>query len=304
MPPRTPSWLVAAAAAGALIVSAAAEAGEPCTGLAPGPAHSVTDVSDGETVTLDNGRELRLIGALAPRAIDVGAEPGAWPAEIAATAELRALLVGKSIELGFGGERGDRYGRLQAHAFIREGDGRRWVQGHLLEQGLARAYVVPGNRACEEPLLAAERVAREARRGLWADAAYAIKAASRPAELARYRSTFQVVEGTIAGAAQVRGAIYLNFGTDWRRSFSASLRRNDRSLLGAYAGDPKAMAGKQVRVRGWLEPRAAPAIDLSKGGSIELIGEAAAVPAGPLGRPTGMPREEQEKAPGLIETGR
>ena len=85
------------------------------------PARAVTRIIDGETAALDDGTELRLIGALAPRAIDAGTEPGMWPTEIA--------------ELAFGGERNDRYGRLLAQAHAREGDNRRWVQGHLLEQG-------------------------------------------------------------------------------------------------------------------------------------------------------------------------
>jgi micrococcal nuclease len=113
-----------------------------CTGLESGPARTVTRIIDGETAALDDGTELRLIGALAPRAIDAGTEPGTWPAEIAAMEELRALLLGKSVELAFGGERNDRYGRLLAQAHVREGDNRRWVQGHLLEQGLARAYIL------------------------------------------------------------------------------------------------------------------------------------------------------------------
>src|SRR5438876_6042977 len=139
-----------------------------CTGLEPGPARTVTRIIDGETAALDDGTELRLIGALVPRAIDAGTEPGTWPAEIAAKEELRALLLGKSVELAFGGERSDRYGRIQAHAYVREGDDRRWVQGHLLEQGLARAYIVAGNRACADAVLSAQRGARAARRGRWA----------------------------------------------------------------------------------------------------------------------------------------
>src|SRR6185369_1802614 len=127
-----------------------------CTGLEPGPERTVTRIIDGETAALDDGTELRLIGALAPRAIDAGTEPGTWPAEIAAKEELRALLLGKSLELAFGGERNDRYGRLLAQAHVREGDNRRWVQGHLLEQGLARAYILADNRACADALLAAE----------------------------------------------------------------------------------------------------------------------------------------------------
>jgi endonuclease YncB( thermonuclease family) len=229
-----------------------------CAGLSPGPARAVVRIIDGETVGLDDGSELRLIGTLAPRAIDVGAEPGAWPWEGKTRDALQALVLGKSVELGFGGERLDRYGRLQAQVHLIEGDQRRWVQGHLLAQGLARATTVAGNRACAHELLAAEQSARELRRGLWAEAAYQVRQADRPAELPGYRTTFQVVEGRIARVAFVRGVIHLNFDRNWRQAFSASLRNADRGLLGVSAGDPKALEGRHVRVRGWIEGASAP----------------------------------------------
>ena len=81
--------LLIATAAGVVLAageaSALDEARPACAGLEPGPTRTVTRILDGETVALDDGTELRLIGALAPRAIDAGAEPGTWPAEIAAT---------------------------------------------------------------------------------------------------------------------------------------------------------------------------------------------------------------------------
>ena len=158
----------------------------PCAGLEPGPRRTVTRIVDAETVALDDSSELRLIGALAPRAIDVGADPGMWPLEVAARAELAALLLGRSIDIAFAaGERTDRYGRLQAQAFWRDGDKLRWAQGHMLEQGLARAYALGGNSTCRDELLAAERTAREAGRGVWKEAAYQVRGADRPLELAR-----------------------------------------------------------------------------------------------------------------------
>ena len=56
--------------------SAGEETGLACPGLEAGPTRSVARVLDGETVALDDGTELRLIGALAPRAIDAAAESG------------------------------------------------------------------------------------------------------------------------------------------------------------------------------------------------------------------------------------
>ncbi|MBX9591323.1 MAG: thermonuclease family protein [Hyphomonadaceae bacterium] len=243
-----------------------------CAGLEPGPLRTITTVIDGETVGLDDGRALRLIGALAPRAMDVGAEPGAWEAENRTREALRAVVLGKSIALGFGGERIDRYGRLQAHAHLIEGNERRWVQGHLLRQGLARAYTAAGNRACAHELLAAEAEARNARRGLWVEAAYRIRSADTPAELLRHRTTFQIIEGRIARVAQVRSVIYLSFDRSWRQAFSVSLRREDRRLLGDFADDVHGMEGRLVRVRGWIEQRgSAPRLDLTAAGQIEVM---------------------------------
>lgn len=271
-------WLCAirvAAAAGLSVLGAPAtlaQSGASCVGLEPGPSRTVTRVIDGETVALDDGTELRLIGALAPRAMDAGAEPGTWLPETATREALRDFLFGKSIELAFAGERLDRYGRLQAHAFLIEAERRRWVQAHLLEHGFARAYALPGHRACGPELLAAERAARAARGGLWADAAYQIRAADKPGELLRYRTTFQVVEGKILRVGEARGTVYLNFGRSWRRAFAASVRRSDRQLLGEHATDPKNLEGRRVRVHGWIEQRRhAPVIDLSTGGLIEVV---------------------------------
>jgi endonuclease YncB( thermonuclease family) len=244
-----------------------------CRDLQSGPTRTVTRILDPETVVLDDGTELRLIGALAPRAIDADADPGTWPAETAATEALRTLVLGKSIALGFAGERADRYGRLQAHAFLVAGEEWRWVQRELVESGFTRAYALAGSRACSKELLAAEQTAREARRGLWAEAAYQVRPAHRPAELLRYRATFQVVEGRIVRVGQTRGTIYLNFDVNWRRGFSVSLRRDDSALLDTYASNPKGLEGRTVRVRGWIGQRGdAPVIDLSAGGLLEVMG--------------------------------
>jgi micrococcal nuclease len=232
---------------------------------------TVIRVIDGETVGLDDGSELRLIGALAPRALDVGLGAGAWPAEAKSRDALSEFLLSKSIELKFDVARLDRYGRLQAPAFLIEGEQRRWVQQDLLSRGLARAYALPGNTACIGELMSAEGSAREAGLGLWADAAYQVRSASNPGELMEYRTTFQLVEGQVVRVALARGSIYLNFDRNWREAFSVSLRRGDRQLLGSFADNPKALEGRRVRARGWIEVRDGPRIDLSAGGAIEVV---------------------------------
>jgi micrococcal nuclease len=258
------------------VAPANAQDGVSCMGLTPGPVRTVIRVIDGETLALDDSTEVRLIGALAPRASDVGAEPGTWTPENATREQLANFVLGRSIEVAFGGERVDRYGRLQAQMFLLEQDQRRWIQRHLLEQGLARAYVLAGNRACARELVAAEDQARAAGRGLWAEAAYQVRRAERTRELSSYRATFQVIDGEVARVAFVRGVVYLNFARNWRQSFSVSLPGAARSLLGDFSGDLKGLEGRQVRVRGWIEGSpSAPAVDLAHTGHIELMAVAA-----------------------------
>ena len=165
-----------------------------------------------------------------------------------------------------------------------------------------------GNSTCRDELLAAERTAREAGRGLWSEAAYQVRQADRPLELARYGATFQVVEGRIARVSEVRGVVYLNFDVDWRKGFSASLRRADRSLLGDFADRPKALSGQSVRVRGWIELKPGPTIDLSSAGLIEFIGPADVADTVPprytRRRPPGSNRQRQGLDPAGAAAGR
>jgi endonuclease YncB( thermonuclease family) len=236
---------------------------------------TVVRVIDGETLALDDGSQLRLIGALAPRASDVGADPGTWRLEESAKGELRAVTLGKSIAIAFGGERSDRYGRLQAHAFVVDGQAHLWIQGHLLERGLARAYADRANPACIEEMLALERSARAARRGLWAEAAYQVRRAEAVSELRGYRGTFQVIEGLVVRVAPSRRAIYFEFEGEAQHGLSVVVRREEIALLGAYARSITAVKGRKVRTRGWIEWRRGPTLAVSHGGLIEVLEDTA-----------------------------
>jgi micrococcal nuclease len=252
---------------GASLALAGAHAASADCAFAPGPTRAVARVLDGETLALDEGTEVRLIGALSPRPIEAAADLSFWPPEREAIAELTRLVLGRSVELAFAGRRTDRYGRLLAHVFVQSHPDRIWVQGHMLRTGHARAYSVPNSAACMDELIAHERFAREARKGLWDHAAYQIRSAERTRELLRWRSSFQIVEGRVLRVASARGKVFLNFGDDWREDFTASVRRR----LQSSNLDFKALEGRRVRVRGWIERRAGPAIDIHDPSQIEIV---------------------------------
>jgi endonuclease YncB( thermonuclease family) len=249
----------------------ASAASEPGCELEAGPRRSVVSVIDGETLGLDDGSEVRLVGALAPRAADAARELSSWLPEAEATAALTQLVLGQTVELAFAGRRSDRYGRLLAHAFLVRDRQRAWVQGELLLRGHARAYALPQSSACLAELMQYEAVARATRRGVWSEAAYAERAAYRTRELMRYRGTYQLVAGRVARVAEVNGRTYLNFGADWRDDFTVGIAPTVLRAAAGWAGSLQGWAGRNVRVRGWIERRNGPYIELSVPEQIELL---------------------------------
>lgn len=245
----------------------------PACELAPGPLRAVAAVIDAATLRLDDGSTVRLVGAHPPGAGDAIADESFWPPERAARAALEQLVAGQSVELAFDAVRSDRYGRQLAHVYAITGAGRVWVQGYLVENGHARAYALPGNATCLAELLALEERARSAGLGLWTHAAYQVRRAERTRELLRYRNTLQLVEGTVKNASLVKRQLFLNFGEDWRVDFTAGLKPEPVRGAGLDAAAVKALEGRSIRVRGWVEWRGGPYVELFDGREIELLAE-------------------------------
>jgi hypothetical protein len=68
--------------------------------------------------------------------------------------------------------------------------------------------------------------------------------------------------------------IYVNFGRRWSESFAVTIsKRNERSFTAAGL-DPQSLAGRRVRVRGWVEARGAdgnaPWIEAARPEQIEM----------------------------------
>lgn len=246
----------------------------------------VANVIDGDTLVLEDGREVRLTGIQAPK-LPLG-RPNfeAWPLAGEARDAVADLALGKPALLRFGGARRDRHMRVLAQVFVaREDGGFGWLQKEILERGLARVYTFSDNRTCSEELLEAERTARGERRGIWGDAFYDIRDAADVPILLERVGRFELVEGTVASAALVRGRLYLNFGDDYREDFTVTVQERDVKLFGTEepwasllggteAEDVSAVAGKRVRVRGWLDRHNGPEMEATHPEQIEFIGGA------------------------------
>ncbi|HVZ04779.1 thermonuclease family protein [Hyphomicrobium sp.] len=244
----------------------------PCT-LNPGPIHTVTRVLDGETLVLDDGSAVRLMGALAPRARDANAERGVWPPEIDAIKALSDLVLGKRVKLAFGGRQRDRYGRFLAQVFLEYRGTEQWVQGTLLTAGHARMYGLPGSFACARELLAHEAEARRARLGLWSNGVYRVMPANHPGALMKLRGKYERVMGSVATIGKTKSTTYLNFGADWHSDFTVRIGKKVLAANPDFARIVDGLTAKRIIVRGWIERRNGPLIDVVDPSQIEVQGD-------------------------------
>jgi endonuclease YncB( thermonuclease family) len=235
---------------------------------------TVAAVIDGETLKLADGRIVRLTGAKAPMPPLGWRGDDPWPLVEEAKEALTALASGKTVELAFGGRRSDRHGYALAQAFVVEAGNRLWLQKELVARGLARVYALEDNRACIGELLAAENEARAKGVGVWGTSAYRIVDALDLKRLGRLIHSYQLVEGKVAAVGEGGGRVYLNFAEDWRSDFTISIERKQLASFAAAGLAPKSLAGRHIRVRGFLAWRNGPMIEATHPEQIELLPEA------------------------------
>ncbi|NKB42762.1 MAG: thermonuclease family protein [Alphaproteobacteria bacterium] len=228
---------------------------------------TVSSVIDGDTLVLDDGREVRLTGIQAPK-LPLGRRNfPSWPLASEAKIALEDLTAGQDVNLHTDGNGQDRYRRVLAHLVRTDGA---WLQRKMIGLGLARVYTFSDNRRLANALLVAEREARKSRVGIWSLKYYAVRSAD-PSLLAKDYGSFQLIEGTVSDVAQVRSRIYLNFGEDYRTDFTISIDRSAWPLFKEVGLDPLSLADQQVRVRGWVKDFNGPLVDVSHPEQIEML---------------------------------
>ena len=216
----------------------------------------VAAVVDARSFRLDDGREVKLAGIeVADRA--------------KATAALSALLIGREVSLRGGDDTPDRYGRQPAYVFVAGSETP--VQSELVRQGLALVSSEVAEKDCAAALTAAEAEARQAKSGTWAGSAV-IKNAESPGDILAGIGRFAVVEGRVLSVRQAGATTYLNFGRNWTRDFAATISRRIVPAFEAAGLPPKSLENRRIRVRGWVEARRGPRIELLRVGQLELLG--------------------------------
>jgi endonuclease YncB( thermonuclease family) len=252
-------WLIAVIAALFAAAAASAVAAEPCAFEQQGEGR-VSAAIDARSFRLADGREVRLAGIEQASAEISGPAP---------TQTLAAMLVGRDVRLSGEDDTPDRYGRQLAFVWLKPDE--ILVQRELLAQGAAELSATVADKDCAAALMAAEGTARDAKRGIWADAA-AIKNAESPGDILTGNGRFMLVEGKVLSVRQAGATTYLNFGRNWTRDFAVTIPRHALANLAAEGLVPKSLENKRIRVRGFVEARTGPRIEVLRAGQIELLG--------------------------------
>jgi micrococcal nuclease len=135
----------------------------------------VTRVVDGDTLELETGERLRLIGIDTPEMHDspkLTRDSQRTKRDINTIKKLgkrayqftRQLVEGKMVSLEFDVERYDKYNRLLAYVFLKDGT---FVNAKIIEEGHASLMTIPPNVKYANLFLRLYQKSRAQNRGLW-----------------------------------------------------------------------------------------------------------------------------------------
>lgn len=126
----------------------------------------VAKVIDGDTIELQNGQTVRLIGIDTPETVDPRRPVGCFGKE--ASNETKRLLSNKVVILQKDVSDTDKFGRLLRYVFLPLTDGQTlFINDYLVRAGFAKVLTYPPDVKFNEQLRLAEAEARAAKRGLW-----------------------------------------------------------------------------------------------------------------------------------------
>lgn len=200
-------------------------------------------VIDGDTVVLDDGKKLRLIGIDSPELGRDGRQDEPWALE--ARDYLTGLVLKNQgvIHVIYDNERQDRYQRLLGHLYTSGGES---IQAMILARGLATPLTIPPNLGYLGCYRRHARLARDDGTGIWSGPQYVARDVN---SLSGRERGFHVVSGVASRIGESRSSIWINLGP----SLAIRITRNDLKYFSDL--DIYALKGKNIQVQGEIYNR-------------------------------------------------
>ncbi len=199
--------------------------------------HRVRKVYDGDTVILENGKKIRLLGINTPEV--EGRYKVAEPGGEEARQWLTKFLNGKQVRLQMDIEKKDKYKRTLAYLFTREGV---HVNVELVRKGLAFVNIHIPNVQYTNDLVKAGEQAEIAKLGIWGRKEYSVKPVS---SIKRGKDKgWMRLTGRVQSIRRSRRYSYLEISTQ------ADIRIANANL--SYFPELSEYKDKEIEIRGWL----------------------------------------------------
>ena len=198
--------------------------------------HYVARVYDGDTVILEDGKHIRLLGINTPEI--ESRQRAEEPGRVAAKKWLQAHLRDNKVYLEFDEVKQDKYKRKLAHVFLPDG---KHLNLALLENGLAVISIIPPNVRYAEAFTQAQQQAEKLKLGIWSMPEYQLQPIS---QISNHDKGWQRFTGTPVAIKKNRKYTRLIFN-DKIDIRIANTNLNLFPALTTYLGKP-------LEIRGWV----------------------------------------------------
>jgi hypothetical protein len=158
-----------------------------------------------------------------------------------------------------------------AYASVETPSGDKLVQHELVANGHALVSPLLQPATCRIYLRNAEREARAGGLGLWGDPYHVLKLSANAGDVLAEQGRFGLVRGKVTSVRESGGLVYLNFGQRWPERFTVTLHKRSEGMFAGAGLTPKALTGRNIEVRGWIEERGGPAIEVTRPEQIEIV---------------------------------
>ena len=230
----------------------------------------ITEVIDGDTLVLEGGIHLRLIGIDTPevrRKAKTGFIYDPAPFSIEAKEFTKRLAEGKSARIEFDIEKKDKYNRTLGYCFVQEGNYEIFLNKELLNKGFAVLYTYPPNIKYVEEFVIAQRQARENKEGLWG--IYEVVESYRAKE---FIGQIRTVKGKVMSTYNSGKTIFLNFGSNFKTDFTVAIFKNSFGYFHNKGIRPEIFyKGKTIQVSGRIREYNGPEIIANSPLEIEIL---------------------------------
>jgi len=226
----------------------------------------VTEVIDGDTIRLSNGKLLRYIGLDTPEVRiknngEFKYDP--QPYSLEASEYNRKLVEGKFIRVEFDVDKKDKYGRLLGYCFADD----IFVNAKLIEEGYAVLYTRVPNVKYSKEFIEAQKRARRNQKGLWSNFKAVLASQAH-----LYINQIKAVKGEVISTYESDRCVYLNFGKDWKKDFTVVIFKDGLRLFKQKGINPvEFYKNRIVEVTGRIKEYNGPEIIINSPSQIKIV---------------------------------